>query len=338
MASDHDHCPAATCNTWPPIARRVAANYLVVQAMAGGAWWVMLWAWPASRGWFFPAGRGDAAVLALALPDIGLFVLGSLAAAAALRRRATLGLVATAVVAGATAYATLLCWGASLVTGEAWLATLLMTAAVFMSGVCVWFAWPGVSLDWLFRASTSPPGRRHVLHTLAQTAGFWLTFLLLIPAGLAAPEVHAGIPGWQTGNATRLLAAVLFVAGGTLGITSGITMARAGRGTPLPTACPSELVVAGPYRFVRNPMAVAGLTQGAAIALWLGSPLVLAYVLAGAIVWHAIVRPLEEHDLAQRFGEAYEGYRWAVRCWLPMSLISTTGRATILPGDTDPTA
>ena len=48
-------------------------------------------------------------------------------------------------------------------------------------------------------------------------------------------------------------------------------------------------------------LAVAGLTQGAAVGLWLGSPLVLLYVLAGALVWHAMVRPLEKHDLARRF-------------------------------------
>ncbi|MEX0885820.1 MAG: isoprenylcysteine carboxylmethyltransferase family protein [Phycisphaeraceae bacterium] len=178
-------------------------------------------------------------------------------------------------------------------------------------------AWPGVDLSWLFHAATPQPSRRHILDTLGQTAVFWVTFLLLIPVGLAALEDHAGISTWQANAPLRAAAIVVFLAGGALGIMSGITMARAGRGTPLPSACPARLVVAGPYRFVRNPMAIAGLVQGAAVGLWLGSPLVLLYVLAGAIVWHMMVRPLEEHDLAMRFGAVYERYRRHVRCWLP---------------------
>jgi protein-S-isoprenylcysteine O-methyltransferase Ste14 len=64
-------------------------------------------------------------------------------------------------------------------------------------------------------------------------------------------------------------------------------------------------------------MAVAGLGQGFAVAVWLGSWLVLTYVLAGAAVWQAVLRPVEEDDLARRFGAAYASYQRAVRCWWP---------------------
>ena len=110
---------------------------------------------------------------------------------------------------------------------------------------------------------------------------------------------------------------MLFVLGGALGLTSGAVMAVRGRGTPLPADCPRELVVAGPYRFVRNPMAVAGLAQGVAVGIFLGSPVVVAYALAGGPAWHLLVRPWEEADLERRFGEPYRRYRAAVRCWLP---------------------
>ncbi len=323
-ATDTGSAPAPP-NHWPLIARQAAARYLALQGLAGAAWWGMLWLWPQSRDWFFAPAFGQTHIVALALPDITLFAAGSMVAAMALHRGWRWGLVATAIVAGATAYATLFCFGTSLATGEAWLATVLMSAASFITAICVWFAWPDIDLDWLFRASPPRPGRRDVIHTLAQTAAFWLTFLLLVPAGLVTLENHAGIPGWQPGLGSGTIAVLLFVAGGTLGIASGITMARAGRGTPLPTACPAQLVVAGPYRFVRNPMAVGGLAQGAAVGLLLGSPLVLAYVLAGALVWQVMVRPLEEHDLARRFGDAYEDYRRAVRCWVPYS--NRSGRA-----------
>ena len=41
-------------------------------------------------------------------------------------------------------------------------------------------------------------------------------------------------------------------------------MAVTGRGTPLPFDAARDLVVSGPYRLVRNPMVVAGLTQSLA--------------------------------------------------------------------------
>lgn len=64
-------------------------------------------------------------------------------------------------------------------------------------------------------------------------------------------------------------------------------------------------------------MAVAGLVQGAATALWFGSPSVFGYVIAGAAVWNLAIRPAEEADLLRRFGDEFEEYRQAVRCWRP---------------------
>jgi len=127
----------------------------------------------------------------------------------------------------------------------------------------------------------------------------------------------AGLPEWSSPFALRAGAIVLFVLGGTLGLSSGITMALRGKGTPIPMDSPVELVVTGPYGRLRNPMAVAGLLQGAAVGLWLGSSLVLVYVLLGAWIWHVVVRPLEEDDLSRRFGQSYEDYRKQVGCWLP---------------------
>lgn len=73
----------------------------------------------------------------------------------------------------------------------------------------------------------------------------------------------------------------------------------------------------GPYAWVRNPMALAGLAQGAAVACWHGSVVVAAYVLVGGLVWHFLARPLEEHDLAQAFGADFERYRSRVPLWIP---------------------
>ena len=94
-------------------------------------------------------------------------------------------------------------------------------------------------------------------------------------------------------------------------------MTRMGSGTPLPTDCPSKLVVSGPYAHVRNPMALAGIIQGVAIGIGVGSWLVVGYALLGAPVWHLIARPPEEADMMERFGDDYREYQNNVRLWLP---------------------
>ncbi|MCU0705291.1 MAG: isoprenylcysteine carboxylmethyltransferase family protein [Fimbriiglobus sp.] len=158
----------------------------------------------------------------------------------------------------------------------------------------------------------------NLLKTYAQSVVFWSLFLGVIPAGLYAAEGAVGLGSWRFGGPISLWAGViLFALGGTLGLTSCTVMALCGRGTPLPADCPRQLVIAGPYRHIRNPMAVAGLSQGLAVGLALGSPAVIAYALVGGPLWNILVRPWEEYDLEMRFGDAYRRYRAAVRCWWP---------------------
>jgi protein-S-isoprenylcysteine O-methyltransferase Ste14 len=94
-------------------------------------------------------------------------------------------------------------------------------------------------------------------------------------------------------------------------------VAARGRGTPLPFASPNRLVISGPYAYVRNPMVIAGLGQGLAVALWLGSWTVVAYVLLGGMIWNFFVRPAEERDLRNTFGNEFETYCRDVSCWRP---------------------
>ncbi|MEZ5378782.1 MAG: methyltransferase [Acidimicrobiales bacterium] len=72
-----------------------------------------------------------------------------------------------------------------------------------------------------------------------------------------------------------------------------------------------------PYGYVRNPMAVAGAAQTAAIGAVVGSWSVIALAAVGAVLWNLVIRPVEEADLAARFGEDYDRYHSTVRCWVP---------------------
>jgi protein-S-isoprenylcysteine O-methyltransferase Ste14 len=100
----------------------------------------------------------------------------------------------------------------------------------------------------------------------------------------------------------------LLVIGLILFLTSLRRFATEGKGTLAPWDPPSELVVRGPYRYVRNPM-----ISGVVLVLF-GEALVLfsAPILGWAVTFLAInlvyIPLLEEPMLSARFGERYQEY------------------------------
>ncbi|MFK8103284.1 MAG: isoprenylcysteine carboxylmethyltransferase family protein [Saprospiraceae bacterium] len=166
----------------------------------------------------------------------------------------------------------------------------------------------------LFKTAAPASNLRNLLKTLGQTAIFWLVFLYLLPQGILILSALLGLPKFSP---MPFLGWSVFIAFSMLGLYSGYTMSWLGKGTPLPLDCPNKLVIQGPYRWVRNPMAVAGIGQGICVGLILGSYLVVLYALAGGVLWHYFVRPVEEEDLAKRFGAAYRTYQQKTKCWLP---------------------
>jgi protein-S-isoprenylcysteine O-methyltransferase Ste14 len=170
-------------------------------------------------------------------------------------------------------------------------------------------------MQW-FRRARPATFSWNLAKTAIQVVIFWSLFLFVIPRFIDQLGARLGMtPGSSPSG--RVAAALLFVMASACGLWSAATMALHGRGTPLPLDAPRELVLAGPYAWVRNPMAVAGLAQGCAVAVWHGSVAVAIYVLAGGFLWHVVVRPREEADLNRRFGVAYEQYRRHVPLWVP---------------------
>jgi len=166
------------------------------------------------------------------------------------------------------------------------------------------------------RVARDAPAAWNVAKTLAQTAAMWTVFLVALPALVFRAEDALGAASHRFDpGAWRDVAVAAFVLCGACGVRCGIVLARRGEGTPLPFDTARVLVVAGPYRHVRNPMAMSSLAQGAAVGVWLGSPAVLAYAAAGTAIWNFAARPWEEADLLARFGEPYARYRRRVRCW-----------------------
>ncbi|MEM1225854.1 MAG: isoprenylcysteine carboxylmethyltransferase family protein [Planctomycetota bacterium] len=218
-------------------------------------------------------------------------------------------------VAVATWYPTLVCIATSSQTGEAWIASSMM---VMMAGM-------SLAMATIHGSTTQTPATIRVTRmtrpsalfwTLGQTVIFWGVFLWVLPLGIVELQGHFRVGDFQHAY-QGFSSLTLLLAASCLGLWSGITMSTLGSGTPLPTATAPRLVAVGPYRYVRNPMAVAGILQGMAVGWCLGSVPVMAYSLAGAFLWQGAVRPVEERDLSRRFGASYDAYRARVGLWFP---------------------
>ncbi len=301
--------------------QRIVAGWLLVQGFTVASWWVVLLIYPELRNLFRPVSWPDHALMSFWLADVVLITFGSALAAIAIMNGNAWASVAVWAVAVAAWYPTLYCIAVSWMTGEAWLASALMSCMAGLSLVAATMIGIGTQRSAVIR-ETPMKQSAAIAWTMLQIIIFWSVFLWILPMGIVEVEK---IFEWPQFSHPRqmLLALTLFAAASALGLASGISMARVGFGTPLPTAAAPKLVASGPYRFVRNPMAVAGIAQGLAVGWLLGSFSVLAYSILGGLVWHCLARPIEEADLIDRFGEPYLQYRHKVGLWLPRSTEGT---------------
>ncbi|MBS1795941.1 MAG: isoprenylcysteine carboxylmethyltransferase family protein [Acidobacteria bacterium] len=294
--------------------RRAASVYFVLQGIAVGLWWALLFFVPASRP-FFRMGASDEVLLAFWLPDLLLLAGGSLAAGLLCRRDSPLVAAAVWTVVGAIAYATLYCLAFALLTDAGWLGVTLMFPAMILSGNFAVGLTPALT-GAMFRRSAAARTNWLLAKTFLQIVVVWTLILLVFPLLIVRVEARLGLPRFAF-PLQSVISPILFAAISLVGVAGAYTMAKTGRGTPLPMDTASRLVVGGVYAFVRNPMAISGIGQGIVVGIWLGSPLVVLYALLGAAVWQLVFRPLEEADLLANFGADYENYRKKVRCWIP---------------------
>lgn len=136
----------------------------------------------------------------------------------------------------------------------------------------------------------------------------------LVPWLLTGWRVRDPLPYWAP---VRVLGAALLAAGAVVLIQAFVRFVVEGLGTPAPVAAPERLVVGGLYRYVRNPMYVAGLAAIVGQALLLGQVGLLLYAVAVGAASFGFVHFHEEPALRRRFGEPYERYLREVPGWWP---------------------
>ncbi len=288
-----------------------SVTYLVLQSAGVIVFWLALWFLPSVRDRFVPAEARSGLYATLALADAVVLPMTAILGALAIRRRLAWAVPVLWMHAGACMYAGLVAIGLWCFDSRLWLGVGLMVPVMTTPFAIAWAASTGVNRDGV------TPARACAL-TAAQIIVFWGFFLGVLPAALVLIEQAVGLK-WTPSAAPliRVFGVVLFVLASLLGLASAWFMASRGRGTPLPLQPACELVTYGPYAIVRNPMAIAGIVQGLAVGLSLCSWSVLGYALLGACIWHITIRPTEEQELMQKFGEPYRRYRAQVRCWWP---------------------
>lgn len=152
-----------------------------------------------------------------------------------------------------------------------------------------------------------------------------IAFLVLAP-GTVAGALPRWITGWQVQSVpgwwlpARILGGILIALGVIALVAEFTRFALQGIGTPAPLAPTRHLVVAGLYRYVRNPMYVAVDATLLGQTLLLASPALLGYTVATALLMAGFARWYEAPTLLTRHGARYQHYRDTVPGWLPAVL------------------
>lgn len=121
------------------------------------------------------------------------------------------------------------------------------------------------------------------------------------------------LPAWVT-----VVGFALMAAGATLTFACFALFAEGGMLTPSAGRLdPNVLVRSGPYRYVRNPMALGALTVLAGWGLAQRSVTILLFALCMTALMHVFVVFVEEPKLERRFGASYRAYKSRVHRWMP---------------------
>jgi protein-S-isoprenylcysteine O-methyltransferase Ste14 len=106
-------------------------------------------------------------------------------------------------------------------------------------------------------------------------------------------------------------------AGIALLLVGAVVVLRCGGMLSTARIVPTEFMVRGPFRCVRNPMSLGAVTMMLGLALFSRSISILLFSALLLLLIHTFVVFVEEPGLEKRFGESYLKYKHSVNRWLP---------------------
>ena len=150
----------------------------------------------------------------------------------------------------------------------------------------------------------------------------WVLPILLLPMNVLVfiPAIILWITGyrWKVNHPLFLvIGCVLLLCGISIAVWTMLLFHFLGRGTAAPWDPPKHLVIAGPYRHVRNPMLTSVFMMQGAEVLLLNSWVIFIFLVI-FVIGNMLYFPfVEEKSLEKRFGDAYRKYRENVPRWIP---------------------
>jgi protein-S-isoprenylcysteine O-methyltransferase Ste14 len=167
-------------------------------------------------------------------------------------------------------------------------------------------------VDLLYSVTTGPERRRRLLTPLG--LAFAIGLLVLVVSGSLFIDRALSLPGFLPGALGTSLGFLLLAAG--LALWGWCLVLFEGKGVPFDP--PRELVVSGPYAWVRNPMLTGLSTALLGLGFILHSSALVVVGTPAFVVLNAIeLKVVEEPELERRFGAIYNEYRRRVPMFVP---------------------
>ena len=142
-------------------------------------------------------------------------------------------------------------------------------------------------------------------------------YLLLTATSYPVGDITDLATRWGDDLPLRLLGVILFTGGLALFCWCVAFFAKVGRGTLAPWDPTQELVAAGPYRHVRNPIISGVVMMLFGQALFWASWAIAIWAALVLLINHMYFVSIEEPGLEERFGASYINYKARVPRWIP---------------------
>lgn len=146
-------------------------------------------------------------------------------------------------------------------------------------------------------------------------ACFVALYFFALPGVFVWLNESLGLPRWD-GILLDSIGAALLAGGVGICMYCAWLFRTVGRGTPVPSEPPRQLVQTGLFRFSRNPIYLGYVMIGLGAFFVAGHLALLFYPLSIFLLAELYLITIEEPQLVARFGADYEEYRRRVPRWL----------------------